>query len=283
MMINVQAPAKINLFLSVGGLLPNNLHEMESVILSLDMYDILTITDGDSLFFICDEPSISKESNLAFKAATMLRQKFNIERGATIELKKRIPIAAGLGGGSSDAAAVLKGLNGLWELGLSTEKLAEFAAALGSDVSYFLEQGCGLVRGYGQIVTGVNCGNIGSLFFVLGNPGVRLATEAVYRRYDVSSTSGNRGATGVLEALKAGSGRRLAESIHNDLEAAAIDLCPEIMKVKKAAIENGALKAMVSGSGPTVFALCQSEREAKVVEASMANVAPFTRICRAVT
>ena len=152
-MLTILAPAKLNLTLEVLAKRPDGLHEIRSLIQTINLCDSLRFRLSQSISFKCDEPKWLPERSLVSKAASLLQKATKCPNGATIEVNKRIPLLSGLGGDSSDAAAILRGLNKLWELGLSPPELVELASQLGSDIAFFLYGGTALVRGRGEIVT----------------------------------------------------------------------------------------------------------------------------------
>jgi len=152
-MLTVQAPAKINLTLEVLGKRPDGYHQIRSVIQSINLCDSLRFRLSDNIEFSCDNPSLVLEESLVSRATALLQQATGCSKGATVEISKRIPLVSGLGGDSSDAAAILRGLNRLWQLGLSLQELLELTPRLGSDVAFFLYGGTALVEGRGERVT----------------------------------------------------------------------------------------------------------------------------------
>jgi 4-diphosphocytidyl-2-C-methyl-D-erythritol kinase len=192
------------------------------------------------------------------RAVELVRQTFGIKAGVAVQLRKRIPMAAGLAGGSSDAAGTLAGLNRLWRLGLSRARLSELGAELGSDVAFFFHGPAGWCTGRGEIVEPVRLGR--SLNLVLACPPTGLSTAAVFRalRLPASPLEG----TGVRESLQAGDLETLAGCLHNRLEEPAFELNPAVRRLREQLASLGPLGVLMSGSGSTVFALCRGPAEA---------------------
>jgi 4-diphosphocytidyl-2-C-methyl-D-erythritol kinase len=286
-MIRLLAPAKLNLYLRVLGLRPDGYHEIETVFERIDLADELTFEPHPSeVGLTCTDPTLScGEENLIAKAARLLQAASGARLGARIHVVKRIPIAAGLGGGSSDAATTLAGLNELWGLGLAQARLIELAAQLGSDVPCFLSQAALTIgRGRGEVCEPIHpaC----PLAHVLVIPDVRLSTGESYeafrqRRRAGSSRPIGRGSsqigltgsgpslTMVTHALSNGSLGELAKGLWNDLAPEAIRRCPVISLIQRQLCEAGCVGSGVSGSGPAVFGLCADGRHAHEVAAAI--------------
>ncbi len=250
--IAVKAPAKVNTVLRVVGRRPDGYHDLQMVMVPLTLCDELTLTSIPSGIELSIDGSsdtgMEGEKNLACRAARAMQAAAGISRGVRIDLIKKIPIAAGLGGGSSDAAAVLRGLNELWGLAWPSSKLAEIGASLGADVPFFCYVGPSYVEGTGDRVTPYE--SFPNLSFLLINPGFAVSTPWVYKQWDLQLTVEPAGARvrplfqGVSDVLT---------SLHNDLERVTIPAHPEIEVIKAALMEAGASGALMSGSGPTVF------------------------------
>ena len=263
--LTIRAPAKLNLYLRVLGRRPDGYHELETVFERIDLADELSFEARPSgIEMTCSEPELScGEDNLVLKAARLLQQATGTGRGTAIHLTKCIPIAAGLGGGSSDGAATLLGLNHLWELGLPREKLVVLAAQLGSDVPFFLtESSFAVGRGRGErceVLEGP------SLAHVLVVPNERLSTKEVYSTAQFNLTGEEPSLTMVEHALRNGSLSELAEGLWNDLEPEAIRRCPIIALCQSRLRDLGCLGVRVSGSGPSMFGLCRDTAHAQDV------------------
>lgn len=271
----VRAPAKLNLFLRVLDRRPDGFHELETVFERIDLSDELTFAPADDLSLTCDDPLLScGEDNLILKAARALQQETKTAHGVCIRLTKRIPIAAGLGGGSSDAATALTGLNRLWELGLEAPQLAALGTRIGSDVAFFLQPAAfALGRGRGERLEPVDPGM--ELAHVVVTPDAQLSTQAVYeglaeaRRRGIGLTTPGPSSRMLIRALRNGSLSELAAALWNDLGPEAIRRCPRISLIEKALRELGCLGVQVSGSGPSVFGLCRDSAHANEVAAQL--------------
>ena len=269
-MITVRAPAKLNLYLRVVGKRADGYHEIETLFERIDLADELTFEARPrELSLTSTDPRLScGEDNLVLKAARLLQAESGTPRGACIHLVKRIPIAAGLGGGSSDAAATLRGLNTLWGLQLDPPRLAQLAARLGSDVPFFLSAASFAVgRGRGE-----RCEPLDeslSLAHVLVVPEERLSTREVYASAQIDLTASKPSITMVAHALRNGSLGELAHGLWNDLAPEAIRRCPVIATIQTSLRERGCLGTLVSGSGASVFGLCADAAHAQGVAAGM--------------
>jgi 4-diphosphocytidyl-2-C-methyl-D-erythritol kinase len=274
----LEAPAKINLYLEVGPARPDGYHPVRTVLQAVDLCDRLTVevTDGGSgLHLEVEGDAPPGEDNLCHRAATTFLAATGLRMGISIALTKAIPQAAGLGGGSSDAAAVLRVLNFIAGEALSREELLQAASTLGMDVPFFLVGGTALGEGRGERVTALP--QAPPLPVVLVNPGVGLSTTEVYRRFDILGGGDPPvpGPAGLIAALPHGDSGAIASLLHNSLQPAACDLMPEVASLLEEAGRAGASGALVSGSGPTVFALASGEDQAADLEAEMKRHAPM--------
>jgi 4-diphosphocytidyl-2-C-methyl-D-erythritol kinase len=260
--IVVQAPAKINLALDVLGRRPDGYHALRSVMQVLALHDTLELRPTEDLSFWCDEPSLAGEDNLVLRAARLLRETSGYRGGAALSLRKAIPVGAGLGGGSSDAAAALRGLNQVWGLGLSRERLAEVGARLGSDVPFFFYAPTALVEGRGEVVTPLPPATRAHV--VLLRPPIGVSTARVFGGLS-SERYGDGSATDrLLEALRAElpAGRW---PISNGLQATVTELYPEVADAARRLREAGAGNVCMTGSGSTVCAVFDHAAEARQV------------------
>lgn len=250
----------MNLALEVVGKRSDGYHEIVTVMQAVDLCDRLTIEDADDLTIETNDGVPADHRNLAVRAAAALREASGVQHGVHIALDKRIPVAAGLGGGSSDAAAVLLGLNRLWGLRWPLARLAEVAVRVGMDVPFFLRGGVALARGRGEQLERIP--GLG-LALVLVNPGVGTSTAEAYGRVTPDMYTDGRRARAVAAALASRRSARVAASLYNGLEAAVCPGHPEIARMKAALLAAGALGAAMSGSGPTVFGLARSFEHAR--------------------
>lgn len=288
-MIELRANAKINLFLRVLERRADGFHEIEGVFQSVSLADDLKIESNNSgkielSMRYADGRSgipIPSEENTVYRAAIDLVARRRTDAGLSISLVKRIPSGAGLGGGSSDAAATLLALNEMWGLGLTPNELQVMGAELGSDVPYCLSGGAMLVTGRGEGLAPLSTVPE-KLWLVLGISDEPLLTATVYRHHDSFSRRENGGygpdlahgtvqnvnqnrTEAMIDALAVGDTERIAATLHNDLEPAAFDLRPELPEKKQAMVGAGALGALMSGSGPTIFGVCRDEVHARSV------------------
>lgn len=281
--VTALAPAKLNLFFEVLGKRADGYHEIESLMCPIDLFDTLYLADDPSgqVRFECiaagarpapvwaaDVPGDA--TNLVVRAVELLRQKTGTRRGVDIRLVKRIPTAAGLGGGSSDAAAALCGLNELWDLGLDQPELAAAAAELGSDVPFFLGDGPALCRGRGECVEPV--AGLGRLDFVVVRPAVGLGTAQVYRACRPAAQPQSPGP--LLAALRSRS-RSAGRLLLNRLEPAAASLSPEMERLRARLARLDLVGYAMSGSGSAWFGICrhagQARRLARALRAARAG------------
>lgn len=265
--VHVLAPAKINLFLEVLGRRADGYHDIETLMLAVELFDEITIGPAEvgDIRLSCDESSLSiGPDNLVWKAAHLLRERTGCNRGAAIALTKRIPWAAGLGGGSSDAAATLAGLNEFWELGLATPELASLGAELGSDVPFFFHAPAALCTGRGEVVEPVPVGK--AFDIVLVKPPMGLNTAAVYAEFGRRKAEGGTENSQVaVKALAEGKIEDLAGALHNRLQEPALNLAPPVAEAYRRLKNSGAAGCLMTGSGSCLFALCRDDREARQV------------------
>jgi 4-diphosphocytidyl-2-C-methyl-D-erythritol kinase len=259
--VRLWAPAKVNLFLEVLGRRPDGYHELATLLVAVGLYDTLEIkedpTGADRLH--CDDPALpTGADNLVCRAIDLVRRRTGRTAGVAVRLSKRIPQAAGLGGGSSDAAATLAGLNRLWRLGWGREELARLGAELGSDVAFFFSTPAAWCTGRGERVEPLRLGR--PLDFVLATPAAGLSTAQVYGAVQVPDAPLDGHA--VRRAAAAGDVEVLGRLLHNRLQPAAGRLCPAVAGLVAELADLGPAGTLVSGSGSTVFALCRHGGEA---------------------
>lgn len=277
MKVIVDAPAKINLFLQVGPAGPDGFHPVRTVMQSIDLCDRLEmeLVRGEGSFEVEPREMDGKlggvDENLAWRAWELFAREVRLNgQGLCLKLAKHIPVAAGLGGGSADAAAVLLGSNRLLGAPLSPQRLSTLAARLGSDVPYFLTGGTALAEGRGELVTPL--ASAPCLHLVLVNPGTPLSTASVYRHFDALVHDGfqREDLECFLQALMESEPARLFGFLRNDLQESCLALLPQaagLLERVRAALQQlekpgKAGAAMVSGSGPTIFALVEEETAA---------------------
>ncbi len=252
----VRSYAKINLTLDVLGKRTDGYHELATIMQMVDMYDTLCLTrlNEDEVQIVSTQAELNNSANLAVRAAQAVRQHFSLKQGVRIELQKRIPMAAGLGGGSSNAAAVLLALRAWWHLPLSSEDLLALATSLGSDVPFFLTQGLTLCRGRGEILTPLPAYWPASLrWLLLVKPAISVSTADVFRHLPASDYTNGVHTQAVYTVLLA-KGTPFREDMHNGLERGVLERYPEVAQAREALLSAGATFVRLSGSGPTLFA-----------------------------
>lgn len=274
-MIKIRAYAKINWFLDVVGRRPDGYHLLRMIMQKIDLSDILSLQESNRNNFICDGDLPRDEGNLVVQAWQLLQKELGLKQNLAIKLEKKIPVAAGLGGGSADAAALLQGANQLLNLGLSAPELAELGLSLGADLPFCLSKGLALVEGIGEKIRILP--DIPPQYILLVNPGFPLSTRDVYAKHQLSAE--NPDPQPLLEALSAGNPEQIGPLLANDLTAAAVKLAPVIKEIRQSLAEMG-LWPLLSGSGPTVFALAASKAEAQSAAANLAGRWPFVRVLR---
>jgi 4-diphosphocytidyl-2-C-methyl-D-erythritol kinase len=251
----VQSYAKINLTLDVLGRRTDGYHELASVMQTVDLHDVICLiaSDEDCVRVICSQPELSNDNNLAVRAAQAVRQWLSITQGVVIELHKRIPLAAGLGGGSSNAATVLLALQQWWRLPLSAADMLTIAASLGSDVPFFLTGGLALCEGRGERVTPLPQRWAASMrWLLLVKPAISISTATVFCNLPTSDYTDGSWSRRVCAALQAKSELQ-PEDLHNALERGVMELYPEVAQTREDMLHAGAAYARLSGSGPTLF------------------------------
>jgi 4-diphosphocytidyl-2-C-methyl-D-erythritol kinase len=246
-------PAKVNLFLELNHKRPDGYHDLSTLIVPVNLYDTIELTLADSLTLRCQPDGVpSDERNFVWKAAVALQKKFNINNGVDIRLTKRIPHEAGLGGGSSDAAMTLMGLDHLWKLNAPLETLAEVAATLGSDMAAFL-YGPSWCSGRGEVVQPVETKV--QLHLVIVKPPVGCSTAEVYRRVQLPVVPNSDSV--MKQAWNSGDLPAICDALHNRLQNPAFDLQPLVKRVYDAMTATNPLGRMLSGSGSCVFAVAR--------------------------
>ena len=259
----LNAAAKINLTLEVLGRRNDGYHEIVTVMQTVDLSDRLVVEDADALELRTTASDVPTDgTNLALRAAAALRDRAGASRGARITLEKRIPVAAGLGGGSADAAAVLVGLNRLWGLRWPAERLAEVAVTLGMDVPFFLHGGAALGTGRGERLEPLaTC----ALALVLVNPRLAASTAEIYGGVKPEMYSDGGRSRGMAAALRSRQPSRVAATLGNALERVAAPRYREVEQMESALLAAGALGAAMSGSGLTVFGVARSYDHARQI------------------
>ena len=264
--LTLKAPAKINLFLKVLNRRPDGYHEIESLMQKIELFDILHLSrQGEQISLSCPGNTLPEDrENLAYRAAHAFFSATGIKAGIKIILEKNIPVAAGLGGGSSDAAAVITGLNTLLNANLAREQLIDIARPLGADVPFFVQDcSAAMATGIGDCIQQVL--PMRELSIVLVNPGFGVSTKWVYENFPLTSNSNTYILARDQKTTKDfhAAAPSLYEELGNDLEVVTINRFPEIGDLKKELKKGGAVTSLMSGSGPTVFGLFASEEDAQ--------------------
>lgn len=268
--IHMKAMAKINLGLDVVGKRPDGYHDLRMLMQTVRLFDRIRIsttrTGGirlkSNLGFLPTD-----DSNLAVKAARLLMEEFGVHDGVFIDLKKYIPVAAGLAGGSTDAAAVLVGLNILFDLGLSGEELRLRGARIGADVPYCVMRGTALAEGVGDILTPLS--PIPDCSVLIAKPDIRVSTKYVYTHLQLDENTVHPDIDGQVSAILRKDLRGLCGKCGNVLETVTVPAHPEIQRLKDVMREHGALASMMSGSGPTVFGIFEDTATAQKAYAAV--------------
>ena len=271
MRLSCEAFAKVNRSLSILGKRPDGFHELDTIFQTIDLSDGLTFEEAPELTLSIDDPSLpSGEENLVIKAARALERGFAVTRGAAIHLEKRIPAGGGLGGGSADAAAALRGLATLWELPSDTAALQPLAEGLGSDVAFFLHGGRARGTGRGERIEPLP--DAPRELLVLLVPPFSLSTPMVYGRVSAPALTDPPGPSSLLRSDPG------AEPDRNDLEPAAESLSGGLARLREELLRAGATRARLSGSGSTVFGVFPSEDAARGAAAKLREIVENTKV-----
>lgn len=262
--LELKALAKINLGLDVLGKRENGYHDVRMVMQTIYLYDDVfmqkTKEEGiqleTNLFYLP-----VNENNIAYKAAKLLMDEFKIEGGISIRLNKFIPVSAGMAGGSSNAATVLFGMNKMYQLGLSQQELMERGVKLGADVPYCIMRGTVLAEGIGEELTPLPA--LPKCYVLIAKPSVSVSTKTVYEKLDALNIVNHPNIDGIIEGLEEQDLDKITSNMGNVLEEVTIGDYPIIEKIKKVMKDAGALNAMMSGSGPTVFGIFKERKDAK--------------------
>lgn len=262
--IRLKAMAKINLGLDVVRKREDGYHEVRMIMQTVNLYDKLFIS-------VSEEPGIRlktnlgflpvNENNLIYKAAKLLIDEFEIKEGVDIQLQKFIPVAAGMAGGSTDAATTLIGMNQLFDLKLSRRQLMERGVKLGADVPYCITGGTALSEGIGEILTRLP--DVPRGYVLVAKPGISVSTKFVYTSLKLDQLEKHPDIDAQIEAIRQQDFKKMADLMGNVLETVTIPEYPVIQEIKNFMMERGAVNAMMSGSGPTVFGLFTNHRQAE--------------------
>jgi 4-diphosphocytidyl-2-C-methyl-D-erythritol kinase len=287
------APAKINLYLEIIGDRSDGFHELVMILQSVELADQIDIQSSDTqnIYIACDHPQVpTDETNLAYRAAQLMCDVFPEVHanygGVSIKIHKRIPVAAGLAGGSGNAAAVLVGINLMWNLGLTVPELQELAAKLGSDVPFCVSGGTAIATGRGEKLDAIQ--DLDDIWVILAKyNNISVSTPWAYKTYRqqysdsyITDTAGIKSRTAkvrsspLVKAITHKNSVEIGKLISNDLEKVVLPEYPQVAALKSAFAAQNILGTMMSGSGPTVFALCASQEQAIAVKQQVRNQIP---------
>lgn len=268
--MKLQAMAKINLGLDVVRKRDDGYHEVRMIMQTIQMYDQLDMAESS-------RPGIrlatnlaylpNNENNLVYRAANMLMEEFHIKKGLDIRLRKMIPVAAGMAGGSSDAAAAFIGVNRIFRLGLSMDELMQRAVKVGADVPYCLMRGTVLAEGIGEKLTPL--APMPPCHILIGKPGISVSTKFVYSNLRAGEIKDHPDISGMIRAIEEGSLPGVTARMANVLERVTIPAHPVIEEIKRNMIAHGACNALMSGSGPTVFGIFDNRRTAEAANRAL--------------
>lgn len=266
--MRLRALAKINLGLDILRKREDGYHEVRMIMQTIQMYDVLKMkkVKKSGISLSVNYPYIpSDERNLVYKAAKLLMDEFQVKEGVDICLEKFIPVAAGMAGGSSDAAAAMVGINRLFKLGLSERELMDRAVNIGADVPYCIMRGTALAEGIGEKLTRI--AQIPDCFVLIGKPGISVSTKMAYESLQLDKISSHPDIDGMIRDIENGDLLTMTEKMGNVFEPGIIEKYPVIGEIKDLMEDNGALKAMMSGSGPTVFGIFDDREKMEVAAA----------------
>ena len=261
----VQSYAKINLYLKIGQKLGSGYHKIQSVMQRIELSDSISVEPlaDDRVVVECTNKELENENNLAYQAAMLLKKRYKVRQGAKIYIEKNVPIEAGLGGGSSDAATALLQLNKLWSLRLKEKQLIDLAAQISADVPFFIGEEAALVEGIGDKIKRIK--KSFSINIVLINPGFRVSTKWAYSAFDRQRPRIKTKAdvNALVRAIERKDIKEIANNLHNDFEPVIFKKYKYLNDIKDNLLRNDALNATISGSGPTIFGVFNSIYEAR--------------------
>ena len=263
--ISLKSRAKINLSIDVIGKREDGYHIVEMIMQTIDLYDDIKLKEleEDNIIIKSECSYIPlNEDNIVYKAAKLIKEKMDIKKGIEIFIKKNIPVAAGMAGGSSNAAAVLVGLNELWELGLSKDELRDLGLKLGADVPFCIEGGTALAEGIGEKLTYIK-GINKDVNILVCKPDIFVSTKEVYQSLDIKNIEKRPDNKLLIEKLKNDDIVSVSNNMVNVLEEVTSKKYSDIKAIENIIIKNGAMGTMMSGSGPTVFGFFDNEEKAK--------------------
>lgn len=262
--IIIDAHAKINLSLDVLGKKENGYHELSMIMQSISLKDIVTIRqledDDNNIYIKCNRPEVPTDHrNIVYNAFKIVSRKYNISRSIEVDIEKNIPISGGLAGGSTNAAAVLKGLNKLWNLELTQKELMEIGVEIGADVPFCIMGGTALSEGIGEKLTPLR--PFKDKLILLANPGVEVSTADVYKNLNLTSLNNRPDIKKIISAIEEDDTILLAKNMKNVLESVTTKIYPQIEDIKTQMIDCGAIGSLMSGSGATVFGIFENKEK----------------------
>lgn len=268
--LSLKAMAKINLGLDVLRRREDGYHEVKMVMQTVDIYDILEFEKREE-DCICIETNRQElpadEHNLIYKAAKLMKETFGIREGISVKLSKNIPIAAGMAGGSTDAAAAIHGMDRLFGLGLTLEEKQKLGVKIGADVPYCLMGGTALSEGIGEVLTKLP--DVPEAFLVVAKPGIDVSTKFVYENLNANGLTRHPDIDGMVESIRRGDLKGITDRMENVLETVTVKHYPVIEEMKAFLKERGAMNALMSGSGPTVFGVFGEQETARAAYEAM--------------
>lgn len=259
----IKAYAKINLGLDVLGTLPNGYHQVKMIMQTVGIWDELTLEKAaEGIVIVTDSRELpTDENNIIYKAARLMQEEFELPGGIRVSLQKNIPVAAGMAGGSADAAAVMKAMNMLYELELSEERLRELGVRIGADVPYCIMGGTALAEGIGEKLTRLPAAP--QCVLVVAKPDLNVSTKDVYTALDAMADYPHPDIDGMTAAIKAGDLTGVTARLGNVLELVTAKQCPPVTEIRRMMDSHGAMGSLMSGSGPTVFGIFGDRAEAE--------------------
>ena len=275
--VNERAYGKINLSLDVLGRRANGYHDVSMVMQTVDLYDVITLRKlsyRDGIILTTDVDNIPlDEGNIVYKAIKLVKEEYGIDIGVSADIKKRLPVAAGMGGGSADSAAALRGMNTLFELGLKSERLEELGVRLGADVPFLIKGGIALAEGIGEKLTALPAFPECSLVIV--KPNVSVSTKEVYEAFDSLTEVVHPDIKKLTDSLGKEDLGYIVKLLGNVLEDVTIKKHGIIDEIKRLLVENGAVFSMMTGSGPTVFGIFENEEKAVMAGERLSEIGGF--------
>ena len=273
--------AKVNLYLKVGKKLESSYHNIQSLMMPIQLHDNISFEKltEDEIIVDSNNPDLEGGENLAHKAAFLLKQKFKVKEGIRIFIEKNIPMSAGLGGGSSNAAHALVTLNSIWNIKIPEKKLITLGAEIGADVPFFIVGKTAVVEGIGEKIKPIKKSM--SINLVLVNPGIKVATSWAYRQFDKAKPVKNeKKIAEILKAISKKDIKKISQNLHNDFEKIIEKKYPIIAEIKTNLKKFGSLSNVMSGSGPTIAGVFESIYPAREAYFKLKDLYPFVYLTK---